>query len=373
MVIYAYDYNGEKNKQGSGVVIKDKGILVTNFHVFAGNEKLEIRHNDSIIKYTEIIGVDIEKDILILKIDENNFPSIPVGKVEDIKIEQKVYAIGSPMGLENTLSDGLVSCMRNLGDKKKQNYIQITASLSPGSSGGAVLNSKGELIGISAMGYEEGQNLNFAIGIDDIFGVTLGEYKDKIKLEALNYFFKGKNLHEEGKYTEAIDYYTKYMKSFPSDAKAFNFRGLAYEDHKEYKKAINDFNQAIKIDPNYAIAYANRGECYFKLEETDMAIKDFSQVIKIEPDNMAAYYGRGLIRSKEEDWHDAVKDFSKVISKDPYYVQAYVNRGLAYYWLSDYEMAIIDWKKSIKLDSKLAPSLNQMIDKADYLWQNNIK
>ncbi|MEO8663960.1 MAG: tetratricopeptide repeat protein [Ignavibacteria bacterium] len=373
VVIYAYDYNGQKNSQGSGVIIKDRGIVVTNFHVFAGNEKLEIKHNDSTISYSEIVGVDIDKDILILKLDENDFPSIPVGKVEDIKIGQKVYAIGSPMGLENTISDGLVSGMRNLGEEKKQNYIQITASLSPGSSGGAVLNSKGELIGISTMGYEKGQNLNFAIGIDDIYGVTLGEYNDKKKLEALNYFFKGKNLHEEGKYKEAIDYYTKYMKIFPADSKAFNFRGLAYEDHKEYKKAISDFTQAIKIDPKYEIAYANRGECYFKIGENDKSIKDFTQVIKLDPENTSAYYGRGLISAKEEDWRDAVNDFSKVIDKDPYYVQAYVNRGLAYYWLSDYEMAIIDWKKCIKMDPNLAPALNQMIDQADILWQYHIK
>lgn len=372
VVIYAYDYDGVVNTQGSGVVIKDKGIIVTNFHIFAGNEKLEVKHNDSLVKFSEIIGVDIEKDILILKLDDDRFPSIPVGKVEDVKIGQKVYAIGSPMGLENTLSDGLVSGLRSLG-KIKRDYIQITASLSPGSSGGAVLNSKGELIGISTMGYSEGQNLNFAIGIDDIFGVTLGQYSDKVKLDALNYFFKGQNLQEEGKYTEAVEYYTKYIKIFPNDAKAYNYRGLAYQDKKDYDKAISDYTQSIKIDPKYVPAYANRGECYFKMENNEKALKDFTQLLKLDPGNMSVYYARGLVHSREEDWEEAISDYTKVIKDDPYYVQAYLNRGLAHYYKSDYEMAIIDWKKCIKLDGSLAPTLNPLIDRADLLWQYNIK
>ncbi len=372
VVIYAYDYNGKVNSQGSGVVIKDKGIIVTNFHVFAGNERLEVKHNDNVIPFKEIIGIDIENDILILKIEENNFPSLEVGNTDNVKIGEKVYAIGSPMGFENTISDGLVSGLRVIG-KNNKNYIQITASISPGSSGGAVLNSKCELIGISTMVYSKGQNLNFAIGMNDIMEVTLGQYTDKIKLEALNFFFKGQKLQEDGDYDGAINYYNKYLKIFPNDAKAYNYRGLVYENKKDFGNAIIDFTHAIKLDPKYAPSYSNRGECYFKTEENEKAIKDFSSVIKIEPENISAYYARGLVRSKEEEYTDAIRDYTKVININPYYVEAYLSRGLAYYYNSDYERAIIDWKKCIKLDGRYAPDLNRMIDNADLLWQHGIK
>lgn len=373
VVIYAYDYDGLKDSQGSGVILKEKSIIVTNFHVFAGNEKLEIKHNDSLINYSEIIGVDIEKDILILKIEDNNFPAIPIGKSDEIKVGQRVYTIGSPMGFENTMSEGIVSGFRNIGEEVKNDYIQITASISPGSSGGAVLNSKGELIGISTMTSKNGQNLNFAIGIDDILGVTLGKYNDKLKLEALNYFYKGQNLQDEGKYKEAVEYFTKYLKIFPNDEKAYNFRGLAYENKKDYKSAIKDFTSAIKLNPKYTAAMANRGECYFKSGENEKAIKDFTSVIKLEPENFSVSYALGLIHANEENWNDAITYFTKVIEKSPDYLEAYLNRGLAYYSKSDYEMAIIDWKKCIKLDGSLAPKLNQLIDNADLLWQYNIK
>lgn len=93
--------------------------------------------------------------------------------------------------------------------------MQISAALSPGSSGGAVLNSDGELIGINTMGLKEGENLNFSIKIEDVMSVDLGEYSDKVKLEAINYFFKGKDLYEDTKYEKSIEYFNKFLAKVP--------------------------------------------------------------------------------------------------------------------------------------------------------------
>lgn len=372
VVIKSIDYDGKENSQGSGVIIKDRGIIVTNFHIFAGNEKLEVRHNDMTLEIDEITGIDIEKDILILKIQDKNYPLLKLGNPDEIKVGQKIYTIGSPMGLENTMSEGIISGLRNLGDND-QNFIQFTASLSPGSSGGAVLNTKGELIGISTMTYKNGQNLNFAISIKDIEGVTLGKYSDKKKLEALNFFFKGQNLQEEGKYSEAVENYDKYLKIFPDDAKGYNYKGIALMDKKDFESAVKDFNKALKLDPKYTAALSNRGECYYKMDDFENAAKDFSKVLKMDPDNIEMHYARGLIYSKEEDWDKAVKDFTKVIEVNPDYMEAYLNRGLAYYGKSDYELAIIDWKKCIKLEPGMTNTFNRLIDQADLLWQYNVK
>ncbi len=80
VVILSYDFDGKFSKQGSGVVISDKGWIVTNYHVFAKCEKMEVKHNDKIVKYTDIIGVDVEKDILILKVEDHTISSIPTRK-----------------------------------------------------------------------------------------------------------------------------------------------------------------------------------------------------------------------------------------------------------------------------------------------------
>ncbi len=365
VVITSFDYDGNKSKQGSGVILNDKGIILTNYHVFAGNEKMEIKHRDNTINYTAVVGVNIEKDILILKIDGGSYPNIDLAKREDLKVGQKVYAIGSPMGLENTLSDGLLSGFREIGKTIKKNYIQISASISPGSSGGPVFNSRGELIGISNMSMEEGQNLNFAIPIDDIMSVMQGDYLDQNKLESLNYFYKGYNAVENGDYKEALTDYSKYIEKNPGDAKAYNYRGLAYIEMKEYKKSIPDFTKAVQIDAKFVVAYNNRAEANYKLEEYGKAEQDFSKSIQIEPDNISAYYGRGLSYSKDEIHDKALKDFSKVIELDPTFVYSYVNRGFSYYALEEYEYAIRDWEKSIRLDPDLEKSLRPFINYAN--------
>ena len=371
VVIHAYDFNGDPLGQGSGVILNDKGLLVTNFHIFSGGEKMVLIHKEDTIKYTDIVGVDVEKDVLILKLERNDFPNIPIGDSDGIKIGEEVYAIGSPMGLENTITKGIVSGYRaTLGDLK-QGFVQIDASLSPGSSGGAVLNSKGELIGISTLGIRGGQNLNFAIPINTVMGVDLGSYSDKKKLDALNYFYQAKNLFEVGQNEEAIDYYTRYLEMFPKDHKGYNYRGLAYFERKQYDKALKDFNKSISIDGAFAPAYNNRGQTYFRMEENEKAIKDFTRVIKFFPDNVEAYYARGVVYMSEEDLEEAVKDFDKVIKAEPDYTTAYVNRGICHYKDKEFELAIADWKYAIKLDPSLRDDLQPLINNADALWQYN--
>ena len=103
VTVYAYDSYQKILSQGSGVVLNDKGWIVTNYHVYNGSDKMVVRHNGKIVEYTAIIGVDADKDILILKIADHTFPSIAIGNSDLLNVGQKIYAIGSPMGFENSV------------------------------------------------------------------------------------------------------------------------------------------------------------------------------------------------------------------------------------------------------------------------------
>ncbi|NOS83892.1 MAG: tetratricopeptide repeat protein [Ignavibacteria bacterium] len=371
VVVEAYDFDGIKSSQGSGVILKDKNILITNFHIYAGNEKIVLKHKDKEIKYTEIIGLSIDKDVLILQLEAGDYPQVKIGNSANMKVGNKVYAIGSPMGLENTITEGLVGGFRKFDDKKNDiEYIQISASLSPGSSGGAVLNAEGELIGISTMGMKEGQNLNFAIKIEDVLSVDLGEYKDKVKLESINYFFKGKSLYEDTKYESAIEYFNKFLAKVPNDPICLNFRGLAYLQQKKYEEALKDFNQSSKIDPEYLAPVINKADINYKMENYEKAVSDYTKIINKYPDLIGPVYSRGLARMQLGDWGDAIKDFTKSIKIDKNYVQAYLNRGISYYYDKQYSEAVDDWTKAKNLNPSLAPQLNEWIDKADYFMSN---
>lgn len=371
VVVEAYDFDGVKSTQGSGVILKDKNIIITNFHILAGNEKIVLKHKDKEVKYSEIIGLSIDKDVLILKLEEADFPQIKVGNTAMLKVGSKVYAIGSPMGMENTITEGLVGGFRKFEDKKNDiEYVQISASLSPGSSGGAVLNAEGELVGISTMGFKEGQNVNFAIKIEDVMNVGLGEYSDKVKLESMNYFFKGKDLLEDNEYESAIEYFGKYLAKVPNDPICLNFRGLAYLQLKKYDESLKDFNLSSKLDPDYLAPVINKADINYKMEEYEKAVSDYNKIISKFPEMENAIYARGLAKMKLEDWSDAAKDFTKVIKLNKDYVQAYLNRGISYYYNEDYSAAIKDWKKAKNLSPELAPTLNEWIDKADYFMSN---
>lgn len=146
--------------QGSGFFVAPN-IIATNYHVVEGATNASCILNNSDIEYKidGYLGVDKSVDLILLKVSTINKPAIKFA-VTTASIGQKVYVIGSPQGLPSTISDGIISGMRDFEGNK---LLQMTASISPGSSGGPVLNSNGELIGISVSQLTEGQNLNFAI------------------------------------------------------------------------------------------------------------------------------------------------------------------------------------------------------------------
>lgn len=158
--VYASDKDGIELSQGSAVVI-DKNILVTNYHVFDGYVGLVVEHYGKRYRDVKILFADPEIDLLVLLVSNLNLPPIEIADSSDIVIGERIYAIGSPREFENTITDGIISGIRG-----KKRYIQITAGVTHGSSGGAVVNEKGKLIGISTLVQEVTNiNLNFAIPV----------------------------------------------------------------------------------------------------------------------------------------------------------------------------------------------------------------
>lgn len=349
VVIHAYDYNNELTKQGSGVVINDKGYVVTNYHVLSGCERLEILHNKDNVPYVDIIGIDVVKDILILKIEAKKFPAIKIGDSKSLKIGQRVYALGSPLGYENTISEGIISGLRSYEEYEK-NYIQITASISPGSSGGAVVNDGGELIGISTLTAKEGQNLNFAIPIEEVLKVKISSYRNDEKFKLFDLFSMGYTAFERRNYNEAIKYFTQHIDNFPSDADAYGYRATSNYMLRDYIAAKQDYDKAIDLSPNDCINYINRGALKGEiLKDYKGAIQDLNIAIELNPNLAAAFYNRGVNKERLKDYRGSIQDYSKAIGLDSQYANAYLNRGCAKNELGDSRGAIQDYNKTIEI------------------------
>ena len=158
---------------GSGIMISRNGYILTNFHVAKQSNEYAIRiENDERVYFTNsIVKYHPDFDLAILKIDRVLTPLPIYNGTKPLVRGQKVVAIGSPEGLFNTVSDGIISAFRTIDGV---NMIQFTAPISSGSSGGAVLNMYGEVIGISTSGIDDGQNINFAVGYDIIRNFARG-------------------------------------------------------------------------------------------------------------------------------------------------------------------------------------------------------
>lgn len=160
VVVKVYDQRDKLLGFGSGMVIAN-GVVATNCHVLQakGAQYTEIEHGRK--KFDAVVGdVDTERDLCTLKVSGLSAPRTTIGSSADLEVGSKVYAIGSPEGYELTLSDGLVSGKRELGGNQ---YVQVTAPISHGSSGGGLFNASGHLVGITTLMNTSGQALNFAI------------------------------------------------------------------------------------------------------------------------------------------------------------------------------------------------------------------
>ena len=153
-------------KGGSGVVIHEEGYILTNFHVVRDGCHFEVQFENEEQSYvtSRIVKYHPNYDLALIKVEKRCKP-LPLYRGEHLVRGQKVVAIGSPLGLFNTVSDGIISAFREIQD---MSMIQFTAPISNGSSGGALLDMYGRLIGIITAGFDAGQNLNLAVKSEQI-------------------------------------------------------------------------------------------------------------------------------------------------------------------------------------------------------------
>ena len=170
VMIEVLDQEGQCFKTGSGILIHQEGYILTNFHVVADgvSYRVKLEGDDNSYLSQSVIKYHSVYDLALLRIDRSCTP-LPIygGHQSDSPLirGQKVVAIGSPLGLFNSVSDGIISGFRTIQDT---DMIQFTAPTSPGSSGGALLNMQGEVIGICTAGIQDGQNINLAVDYQTI-------------------------------------------------------------------------------------------------------------------------------------------------------------------------------------------------------------
>ncbi len=156
--------------QGSGFFVEPNGVLVTNHHVVAEAHEILVKlASGEVFRRAFVLASDPSNDLAILRIEAVDLPVIPLGNSNDLKLAQEVLLLGAPQGLEQSVSNGMISSIRVTETGLR--VIQTTAAASPGSSGGPLLNAEGRAIGVLSFSVVQGQNLNFAIPVNNVRGM----------------------------------------------------------------------------------------------------------------------------------------------------------------------------------------------------------
>ncbi len=373
VIIMTYDKEGKIIGQGSGFFISKNGDVITNRHVLTGAHSAEVKTtNGKVYPITLIIAEDKEADIIRASVNLPVKSVYPLSVSSSIpEVGERVAVIGSPLGLERTVSDGIVSAVREIPAFGK--IYQITAPISPGSSGSPVVNMKGEVIGVATFQFVEGQNLNFAIPGERIAklktekGMTLDEWKmgkpGEWLASAEGLYYTGLTLLWADDYEKALPYFEKVVKKDPSYAEAYYHIGYCNGKLGRYTQEIEAYKHAIRIKPDYSDARLNLGVVYYKFGRHMEAIEALKQFIRIKPDYAKAHYNLGVTYGELGRYGEAIEAYKQATRIKADYADAHLNLGLTYLIIGDRGSALDQYKILKKLDNDLANQLFNRIYK----------
>lgn len=384
--IATYDRKGELHSIGSGFFVSQDGIIATNYHVIQGSFAGAVKTSTGKrYKDVYILSYDIDKDVALLQVNENNASAVTIGDPDTAKQGDEVITIGNPEGLQNTVSDGIISAIREV---EGTSVFQITCPISKGSSGGPLFNLNGEVVGLTTLMWATGQNLNFAIPISVLTPLlhnqsklSLAEkaLKDKDKL-LLDYKERQKASSklepEDALFEEASDFYkmakaaTKYPEYFESsgttDDEAIEYLKKAldvnphyhaahfvlarsYSRNKQYEKAEKSFLKAIELKPKYQDAYCSLAYVYVNTKKYDQAIESLFAALNHGPATSEIYYGLAEAQAAKDKMADAEEFYKKAIDlRGSFYSERAVDK-LAGLYLKKGDLKA-SWKYLIKTE-----------------------
>lgn len=309
VVVAVIGENKKVTSFGSGVVI-GPGRVVTNCHVARKGGNLKILYEKKIYS-TQLTLADPSRDLCELSTPTLTAPAVTLAPFKDVKIGQRVYAVGAPRGLDLTLSEGLVSGLRNI---RKERYIQTSAPISPGSSGGGLFDADGRLIGITTFFLDKGQNLNFALPAD-----WIGELPARAKANRQNgndltdWKTRATDLERSKDWSGLLEHGREWTRREPANAEAWLALGGAHGNLKQSAPAITAFREAARLKPDDARAWHNLGVMYERAKDHDRAVTALREALRLRPNHVTTWYAIGSAyhaqgqRDKVQEAYEQIK------------------------------------------------------------------
>ncbi len=349
VVVMVGNAAGAISAQGSGVVIHPQTVI-TNCHVARAGARVQVRSGKRTFA-AKVQYADTDHDLCELTVPTLVAPSVVISSVKQLEVGETVFAVGAPEGLDLTLSQGLVSSLRPVGDSS---LIQTSAPISPGSSGGGLFDAQGRLIGITAFQMTAGQNLNFALPADWIAGIAGNAKTEQLaakeKLSSQLHFLLQVVPFEDAKnWTGLVQFARTRIEKAPDDDGAWSSLAEAYGNLGQYKQAVEAEKEAIRLDPDFEEAWKALGVANGRLGDDEEEVKAEKRAVRLKPDDAGAWFYLGVAYSDLGENMQALNAVKESIGIKPDISYSWVVLGATYSKMGQYQQGVEAENEAIHL------------------------
>jgi len=354
VAIETFDAKGNTLSRGSGFFIAADRVI-TNRHVIEKSSRVEIHLMDG-KKFTArgVLAIDGEGDLAMLQVDVPMALAIPLPIVRSVPQEgESIVVVGNPFGLEGSVSNGIVSAVREISGYGK--IIQITAPISPGSSGSPVVNMYGQVIGVASLQAAEGQSLNFAVPSERIFQLKITDLQTLSSLSAVSqkskraaaerFYSQGVAQLSRDDFSRALGFFEKAIEIDPAYAEAWYQAGFAYGVLGKHSDALKMSKQAAKLRPDWSETFVNIGASSFALGQYKEAADAYRQAIKLEDGKPETQYSLGLSLEKLGRTDEEMLAYRRTLMLKPDHSGAIEKLGTAYLKQKRYGEALTQFEQ----------------------------
>ena len=357
VVVLTYNAAGKATELGSGVKLPD-GSVATNCHVLKDGTTYRVRYRGKVYP-ASLDKADWNHDVCSLSVPGLPAPPVVLGSTKTLQVGARVYAIGTPEGLRHTLSEGIVSSLRPVGGGS---YIQTTAAISPGSSGGGLFDDRGRLLGLTSFFMSKGQQLNFALPVEWIEALpqhtTARIASGSSEVQWIN---RAAALETSKDWQGLQVLADRRLKAQPQSASAWFALGEADGNLGQYAQAIEAYRQGLQINPQDADAWNNLGADYDGAGQYAKAIDAERQALQINPQDAHAWYVLGLAYGVAGQWAQAISALDQALQINPQDADAWMDLGIAYIQAGQQNQALAVYQHLKTLDPAMAQKLFDQI------------
>lgn len=335
VAIETFDSRDTSLSRGSGFFVAPDRVI-TNRHVIDRAARAEVHlQNGRKFPVRGVLAIDGEGDLALLRVEVPRDMAIPLPIIMSVPQEgQAIVVVGNPLGLEGSVSNGIVSAVREIAGYGR--IIQITAPISPGSSGSPVVNMMGQVIGVATLQAAEGQSLNFAVPSERIFQMRVGEVQSFASLAA------------------------ETQRNKRSAAERSYSQGLAQLSRDDFARALPYFEKAAEIDPNYAEAWYQAGFCYGILGRHADSLRASKQAARLRPDWAAAHVNIGASSFALGQFREAADAYRQALRNDEDNYEIHFSLGLTFGKLNRIDEEILSYRRAVALKPDHAAALEKL-------------